>query len=635
MSKEINKSLKTFDYEAFIGGQNFNCYDHFGCHLVTEDEVQGARFTLWAPAAKEVRVVGSFNYWDGENSLMEKDDNGVWSLFVEGVREGDYYMYDILGFEGERVLKADPYGFYSQLRPGKASVVINLDKFHWTDDKWLKERAKKNLYKSPINIYEVHAGSWKLQAEGKFYNFRELADHLVRYVKDMGYTHIELMPITEHPLDESWGYQTIGYYALTSRYGTPEDFMYFVNTCHEKGIGVIMDWVPGHYCKDKHGLYKFDGTYLYESLDAVKRENYDWGTANFDFGKGHVHSFLISNVLFWLKKYHIDGIRIDAVANMMYLNYGMKQGMNIKNAYGGHENLDAIEFLRKLNEVVFSEIENPLMMAEDSSIRAMVTAPTYLGGIGFNYKWNMGWMNSVLNYVKKDPIYRKWHHDNITYTMTYTYTENFLLPLSHDEVVHGKGSIINKMSGDYWQKFAGSRLLFGYMMGHPGKKLLFMGGEFGQFSEWNCKKELDWMLLQYPAHHQLHHYCRDLNHLYMKEKALWELDHDPKGFTWLDYENADQSIIAFMRKDEDGDYIILLCNFTPVVYYDYKIGVPELTEYKEIFNSDDYKYGGSGQVVEDVLQAFDEEWKGQPYHIKTKVPPLAFVAIKAVAKDKE
>ena len=350
MSKQINNSLQTFDYNAFITGKLFNCYDYFGCHLVTENGVEGARFTVWAPAAREVRLVGSFNYWDGSNYLMEKDDNGVWSLFVEGVTEGAYYMYDILGYEGERVLKSDPYGFFSQLRPGNASIVTNLDKFQWTDDKWLEERAKKNLYKSPINIYEVHAGSWKMHPNGKFYNFRDLADHLVSYVQDMGYTHIELMPITEHPLDESWGYQTIGYYSLTSRYGTPEDFMYFVNTCHEKGIGVIMDWVPGHYCKDLHGLYKFDGSYLYESLDTIKRENFDWGTANFDFGKEHVHSFLISNALFWLKKYHLDGIRIDAVANMMYLNYGMKQGMNIKNKYGGDENIDALEFLKSLTK---------------------------------------------------------------------------------------------------------------------------------------------------------------------------------------------------------------------------------------------------------------------------------------------
>ncbi|NLP28190.1 MAG: 1,4-alpha-glucan branching protein GlgB [Clostridia bacterium] len=629
MSKHFNESLKAFDYEAFIRGENFNCYDYFGCHLVTNNQVQGARFAVWAPAAQEVRLVGSFNNWDGRNSLMERDDNGVWSLFVQGVNEGDYYMYEILGYEGERVLKADPYGFYSQLRPGNASVVTSLDKFQWTDQKWLKERANKNLYKSPINIYEVHAGSWKVHGYEKFYNFRELADQLVSYVEEMGYTHIELMPITEHPLDESWGYQTTGYYSLTSRYGNPEDFMYFVNTCHEKGIGVIVDWVPGHYCKDLHGLYKFDGSYLYESLDEVKRENYDWGTANFDFGKEHVHSFLISNALFWFKKYHIDGIRIDAVANMMYLNYGMKQGMNIKNKHGGDENLEALDFLKKLNETVFREIENPLMMAEDSSIKSMVTAPTHLGGVGFNYKWNMGWMNSILKYVKKDPVYRKWHHDGITYTMTYTYSENFLLPLSHDEVVHGKGSLINKMSGDYWQKFAGSRLLLGYMMGHPGKKLLFMGGEFGQFSEWNCKKELDWMLFQYPAHQELHRYSRDLNHFYKNEKALWELDHDPKGFTWLDYQNCEQSVIAFIRKDEAGDYIILLYNFTPVVYYDYKIGVPELREYHEVFNSDEYKYGGSGQRVEASLHAIDEEWNGQPYHIKTKVPPLGFVAIKA------
>ncbi|WP_163195016.1 1,4-alpha-glucan branching protein GlgB [Clostridium thermarum] len=628
MSKHIKKSLKSFDFEDFMRGENYQSYDYFGCHLVSRNGVKGAEFIVWAPAAKEVRVVGSFNHWNGSDSIMYKDGNGVWSIFVEGVNEGDYYMYDVLGKDGQRVLKSDPYGFYSQLRPGNASVVVNLDNYMWSDSDWIEERSNKNLYKSPINVYEVHAGSWKTHGYEKFYNFRELAETLVDYVVDMGYTHIELMPLTEHPLDESWGYQTIGYYAFTSRYGSPEDFMYFVDRCHQKGIGVIVDWVPGHFCKDAHGLYKFDGTFLYESEEEVRRENYDWGTANFDFDKPHVHSFLISNALFWFKKYHIDGIRVDAVANMMYLTYGKKQGMGLRNKYGGDENLGALDFLRSLNEAVFKEIRNPLMMAEDSSIKAMVTAPTYLGGVGFNYKWNMGWMNELLKYAEKDPIHRKWHHNSITYTMTYAYSENFVLPLSHDEVVHGKKSLLNKMSGDYWQKFAGLRSFLGYMMGHPGKKLLFMGGEFGQFIEWNCKQELDWMLLEYPAHRDMQNYVRKLNHLYKSEKSLWELDHSPQGFAWIDYQNYEQSIIAFMRKAEDGDYTIAIYNFTPIVRYDYRIGVPELKEYKEIFNSDSTEFGGSGQTVEDTLQAFDEEWNGQPYHIKTKIPPLSFVLLK-------
>jgi 1,4-alpha-glucan branching enzyme len=628
MSKHIRKSLKAFDFEAFMRGENYQCYDYFGCHFVSRNGVRGAEFIVWAPSAKEVRVVGTFNQWNGRDTLMHKDGNGVWSIFIEGINEGDYYMYDILSLEGQKTLKSDPYGFYGQLRPGNASAVVNLDNYKWSDSEWIKERSNKNLYKSPINIYEVHAGSWRTHGYEKFYNFRELSESLVDYVAEMGYTHIELMPLTEHPLDESWGYQTIGYYSFTSRYGSPEDFMYFVDKCHQKGIGVIVDWVPGHFCKDSHGLYKFDGTFLYENSVEVRRENYDWGTANFDFEKPHVHSFLISNALFWFKKYHIDGIRVDAVANMMYLTYGKKHGMGLRNKYGGDENLEALDFLRSLNEAVFKEVPNPLMMAEDSSIKAMVTAPAYLGGVGFNYKWNMGWMNELLKYVEKDAVHRKWHHNSVTYTMTYTYSENFVLPLSHDEVVHGKKSLVNKMSGDYWQKFAGLRTLLGYMIGHPGKKLLFMGGEFGQFIEWNCKQELDWLLLQYPAHRDMQNYVRSLNQLYKSEKSLWELDHNPEGFAWIDYQNYEQSVIAFMRKAEDGDYTIAIYNFTPVVHYDYRIGVPELKEYKEIFNSDRVEFGGSGQIVEGSIKTFEEEWNGQPYHIKTKIPPLGFVLLK-------
>ncbi len=628
MSSKLNETLKTFDFEAFMNGKHHSCYDFFGCHFISRNGVTGAEFIVWAPAAGKVRVVGTFNGWNGEHSAMNKDKNGIWSIFIEGVTEDDYYMYDIEGHDGKRIMKSDPYGLYGQLRPDNASAAVNLDSYSWKDNYWMEQRAEKNLYKSPINIYEVHTGSWKTHGHEQFLTFRELAEELVDYVYDMGYTHIELMPVTEHPLDESWGYQTIGYYCLTSRYGKPEDFMYFVDRCHQKGIGVIIDWVPGHFCKDEHGLYRFDGSFLYESSSEPKRENYDWGTANFDFEKKHVHSFLISNALFWFKKYHIDGIRVDAVANMMYLNYGKKSGMNLRNEYGGDENLQAIEFLKNLNKTVFEEIKNPLMMAEDSSIKSMVTAPTYLGGIGFNYKWNMGWMNETLKYVEKDPVYRKWHHNSITFTMTYAYTENFVLPLSHDEVVHGKKSLINKMHGDYWRQFAGLRLLLGYMIGHPGKKLLFMGGEFGQFIEWNCKQELDWFLLDYPAHKEMQQYSKSLNRLYLSEKSLWQLDHESQGFTWIDYQNCEFSIVAFMRKAEDGDYSIAIYNFTPMVHYDYKVGVPENKVYIEVFNSDSKEFGGSGQTVEGTINAFDEQWNGQPYHIKTKIPPLGFVLLK-------
>lgn len=622
------KTNKSFKFDRFIKGQCYDSYEYFGCHLGERYGHEGAYFKIWAPAAEEVSVVGSFNDWDGRESRMHKDNHGIWSIFIKGVVEGDYYMYRVVGADDKEVLKSDPYSFYSQLRPGNASIVANLEKYKWNDDGWFDKRKATNVFKSPLNIYELHAGSWKTHDDDKLYNYKELAEELVDYAYDMGYTHIELMPLTEHPLDESWGYQTIGYYSVTSRYGTPEEFMYFVDRCHEKGIGLILDWVPGHFCKDEHGLYKLDGTFLYESMDESRRENYDWGTANFDFDKLHVHSFLISNALFWFKKYHIDGIRVDAVANMMYLNYGKKHSLGLTNKFGGDENIEAIEFLKKLNEVVFKKVDNPLMIAEDSSIRSMVTAPTYTGGIGFNYKWNMGWMNEILKYIERDAVHRKWHHNSVTFTMTYAYNENYVLPLSHDEVVHGKKSLLNKMPGDYWQKFAGLRVLLGYMMGHAGKKLLFMGGEFGQFIEWNCKKQLDWLLLDYPAHKSMQHYVKALNHLYLNEKALWELDHSEDGFTWIDHQNYEQSIISFMRTAEDGSHVIVICNFTPVVHYDYKIGVPELKQYKEIFNSDSKEFGGSGQIVESNLQAFSEEWNSQPYHIKTKISPLGFVVLK-------
>ncbi|MDT8719402.1 1,4-alpha-glucan branching protein GlgB [Clostridium sp. 19966] len=619
--------IAAFDFNEYNKGLSYNSYDFFGCHLCEMYGKYGGFFAVWAPKAKEVRIVGTFNNWDGKHP-MHRDRHGVWTLFVEGVQEGHYYMYQILTEDNQQVMKADPYGFYGQLRPGNASRVVNLDRYGWRDQAWMERRKHTNVYKSPLNIYEVHPGSWKTHGYEYFYNFRELGDELVDYVYNMGYTHIELMPLTEHPLDESWGYQTIGYYCLTSRYGTPEDFMYFVDKCHEKNIGVIVDWVPGHFCKDEHGLYKFDGSHLYESSKEVMRENYDWGTANFAFNKPHVHSFLISNALFWFKKYHIDGIRVDAVANMMYLNYGKKHGAGLKNKFGGDENLEAIKFLQTLNEAVFRNVDNPLMMAEDSSIKEKITAPTYLGGIGFNYKWNMGWMNDVLRYMEKDPVYRKWHQDSVTCTMTYTYTENFLLPLSHDEVVHGKKSLINKMPGDYWQKFANLRVLLGYMMGHPGKKLLFMGGEFGQFIEWNCKQGLDWLLLDYPAHKNMQHYVKCLNHFYKSERALWQQDHEPSGFQWIDYDNKEKSTISFIRRGDNGEYAIIICNFTPVVYYDFPVGVPELKGYREVFNSDREEFGGSGQTVEGVLQAFREGFKSFPYSIKTKVPPLGFVVIK-------
>ncbi|OPJ64603.1 1,4-alpha-glucan branching protein GlgB [Clostridium oryzae] len=627
MKNDIFRERVNFDYNKFIKGECSSAYNFFGCHLTEENGKKGAHFAVFAPGAKEVRLVGDFNDWNGQRFIMNKDKCGIWYLFVEKIIPGNTYMYEIVGHNNKKVLKSDPYAFYSQLRPQNASQVECLDNYKWNDENWLCGRKNINIYKRPVNIYEVHAGSWKTN-DGVPYGYRQLADELTAYVKDMGYTHIELLPLTEHPLDESWGYQTTGYYSLTSRYGSNEDFMYFVNKCHECGIGVILDWAPGHFCKDEHGLYNFDGNYLFESDNEKLRENYDWGTANFDFKKGHVRSFLISNAVFWFRKYHIDGIRVDAVANIMYLNYGKKNDLDIKNEFGGYENLDAIKFLKTLNEKVFESVDNPLMIAEDSSIQSMVTAPTYMGGIGFNYKWNMGWMNETLKYMEKDPVYRKWHHNSVTFTISYTYSENFILPLSHDEVVHGKKSLIDKMPGDYWQKFANLRVLYGYMMAHPGKKLLFMGSEFAQFIEWNCKQQLDWLLLEYPAHDAMRFYVKSLNHFYLKDKTFWELDHSKEGFEWIDCQNYEQSVISFIRKAEDGDFSIIVCNFTPVTRYDYKIGVPKLGDYKEVFNSDRKEFGGSGETVEGILCAEKEKWNNEQYSIKTKIPPLGFVVIK-------
>ncbi|MDV3427789.1 MAG: 1,4-alpha-glucan branching protein GlgB, partial [Bacillota bacterium] len=595
------------DIQNFHEGTNYNSYDFLGCHLTSIDNVKGAVFSLWAPHAEKVNVVGSFNEWNGEKHSMNKiKESGIWSIFIPGVQGGDSYMFQVYGRDGNKVLKADPFAFYSQLRPKNASIAVNNSRYKWKDIKWMEKRKKLDVYSEPVNIYEAHLGSWKNHEEEKeddnkkFYTYRELAEELPDYALSMGYTHIELLPVMEHPLDDSWGYQTTGYFSVTSRYGSPDDFKFFIDRCHKKGIGVILDWAPGHFCKDSHGLYNFDGTHLYENDNPLIGENFDWGTANFDFEKPEISSFLISNAVFWFKEYHIDGIRVDAVANMLYLNYGKKSDIHIKNKYGGDEKLEAIEFLKKLNEAVFKYIDNPLVIAEDSSTWPNLTSPTYLGGIGFNYKWNMGWMNDMLKYMEQDPLYRKYNHNKITFSLYYAFSENFILPLSHDEVVHGKKSLLNKMPGDYWQKFANLRVFLGYMMAHPGKKLLFMGGEFGQFIEWNFKHGLDWLLLDYPAHKKMQDYVRSLNMLYKKESSFYQLDHTYEGFEWIDHSNYEKSIISFIRKGKDKEnYLIFICNFTPIVYYDYRVGVPDLISYKEIFYSDNAEFGGSGQTNEE------------------------------------
>ncbi|OIJ12491.1 1,4-alpha-glucan branching enzyme [Anaerobacillus alkalilacustris] len=623
--------LSDHDLYLFHQGNLFYSYNFMGAHISTEKGEKGVRFTVWAPNAVEVRVVGSFNNWNGYEHKMEKiTNNGIWTMFIPGLKEGDLYKYEILAKSGEVFQKSDPYAFYSELRPNTASKVTSLRGYQWNDDEWQQKKMERNVYEEPLLIYEVHLGSWKLNEEGEFLTYRELAHELVDYVSEMGYTHIEILPINEHPYDRSWGYQLTGYYSVTSRFGTLDDFKYFVDMCHQKGIGVILDWVPGHFCKDAHGLRLFDGGPVFEYEDIHKAEKKEWGTLTFDFGRPEVQSFLISNALFWMDLFHIDGLRVDAVSSMLYYNHGKSDDdVDVRNTYGGYENLEAISFIRKLNETVFHYYPNALMMAEESTAWPNVSGPTYLGGLGFNFKWNMGWMNDMLKYMEMDPIYRKFHHNLITFSFFYAYSENFLLPMSHDEVVHGKKSLLNKMPGDYWQKFANLRAFYGYMAAHPGKKLLFMGSEFGQFSEWKDLEDLDWEILGYEMHGKMHKFVNQLNKFYLNEPAFWELDHEHQGFQWIDPNNYEQSIVSFIRKGhKDNEQLIILCNFTPVVYHDYKVGVPFYADYVEEFNSDSMEFGGSGQKNEGIIKAIDENWHNQPYSIQVTIPPLSFVVFR-------
>lgn len=615
-----------YEIYLFQQGKLYKSYEMFGAFEGREKGKKGVRFSVWAPNAVEVRVMGQFNGWNGYLNPMKKiPDSGVWTTFIPGAKNGDAYKYEIITSSGQVLHKADPYAFWAEVRPRSASRVFNLQGYQWGDQEWMEKRQQpQELFNRPHLIYEVQLGSWKLKEDGSFYTYRELAEELVDYVAEMGYTHIELLPVCEHPFDGSWGYQITGYYAVTSRYGTPHDFMYFVDRCHQKGIGVILDWVPGHFCKDAHGLASFDGQYLYES-----EEIRDWGTMKFDFGRPQVQSFLISNAIFWFDLYHIDGLRVDAVASMLYLDYGKKPGEWTPNQYGGNGDLNAISFIKKLNEVCFSYFPNALMIAEESTEWPLVTGPTYAGGLGFNYKWNMGWMNDCLEYMSKDPVYRKWHHNLLTFSFMYAFSENFILPLSHDEVVHGKRPLIDKMPGDYWQKFANYRTFLGYMMAHPGKKLLFMGGEFAQFIEWRYYEGLEWHLLNYEMHRKIHHYVKTLNWFYRKENAFWDLDHSWEGFQWIDCHNNEQSILVFVRWNKDKDnFILVLCNFTPQYYENFRIGVPCPGVYKEVFNSDLECYGGSGKGNEGLLPTEEVVMHGQPNSLVIKVPPLACVFFK-------
>ncbi|WP_077624284.1 1,4-alpha-glucan branching protein GlgB [Sediminibacillus massiliensis] len=617
----------------FHQGTYYHSYKMLGCHSVQHEKKKGFRFTVWAPNALSVELVGDFNDWKNKKHTLKRlNTEGIWGGFFDDIPSGTRYKYKITPKSGAPFLKADPYAFQSELRPNTASLTPFDLEYTWKDSQWQKKKKELKPHNAPINIYEVHPGSWKTKEDGEYFSYRELVDELIPYVKDLGYTHIELLPLAEHPFDLSWGYQITGYYSVTSRYGTPADFKYFVDQCHLNGIGVIMDWVPGHFCKDAHGLRLFDGTPLFEYADERKAEKRSWGTLTFDFGRPEVQSFLISNAIFWLEEFHIDGLRVDAVASMLYLNFDKHNGEErITNSFGGEEHLEAIAFIKKLNEIVFEYYPNTLMMAEDSSDLPAISAPTYAGGLGFNFKWNMGWMNDMLRYMKYDPVYRKWHHNLLTFSFMYTFSENFVLPLSHDEVVHGKRSLLNKMPGDQWQQFANLRLLYGYMMAHPGKKLLFMGGEFGQYIEWKDQEELDWLLFDYPLHRSLFDYVKHLNHFYVNEPALYELDHQPDGFDWIDPHNVDQSVIAFRRIGrQTEDDLIILCNFTPNVYYDYKVGVPRAGTYQEVFNSDSDAFGGSGQLNKGEYFTFPEEWHGQSQYLKVKIPPLAISVFKKV-----
>lgn len=630
-------TISEYDRYLFGAGNHYEVYNKMGGRLITQQGNRGASFTVWAPSALSVSVIGNFNLWDDRRHHMRLlGASGVWEIFIPGLKEGDLYKFHVVQAGGRAVDKADPYARFAQVRPETASVLYAPNRYKWKDARWLTKQKKTNHEAAPMNVYEVHLGSWMRVPEEdyRFLTYEELADRLVTYVKEMGYNYIELMPIEEHPFDGSWGYQVTGYYAPTSRYGTPDEFKHFVDTCHQNGIGVILDWVPAHFPKDEFALGRFDGTALYEHANPYKGEQPQWGTYVFNYGRREVSNFLIGNALFWLKEYHIDGLRVDAVASMLYLNFERKDGEWFPNQYGGIENLEAVEFIRHLNAAVRDQCPQAVMIAEESSAWQGVTKTSENGGLGFHFKWNMGWMNDFLFYIKKDPCHRKYHHDKITFGMAYHYSENYMLVLSHDEVVHEKSAMVGKMPGDDWQRFANLRLAYGFMYGHPGKKLLFMGGEFGQYNEWNEEKSLDWHLLQYPDHKQTQDYMKELNRLYTSMSPFWEQDSEPNGFQWIDCDNKETSVVSFIRRSEDKE-LYFICNFTPATYDTFQLGVPFAGEYQELFNSDAPRFGGSGVENKTVLKTADKPWNHYPQSVSMKVPPLGMVILACVKKEKE
>ena len=622
------------DEYLFAQGNHREIYKKLGAHVTELNGVKGVAFAVWAPNAKRVSVVGNFNNWDGRINVMRKHIScGVWDIFIPGLGEGEYYKFEIKTQQDYILSKADPLATYSEVRPKNASVVFDINHYHWSDDAWMQARKNTNLYDKPISIYEVHLGSWRRKGDNgnEFLTYREMADRLVPYVTNMGFTYVEFMPLCEHPLDASWGYQITGLYAPTSRFGNPDDFRYMIDKFHQAGIGVIMDWVPAHFPKDDHGLAEFDGTCLYEHADPRKGEQKDWGTKVYNFGRTEVCNFLCVSALYWLKEFHIDGLRVDAVASMLYLDYSRKSGEWIPNVYGGNENLEAIAFLRKMNELIYSQEQGTFSCAEESTAWPMVSRPVSAGGLGFGYKWNMGWMNDTLRYISHEPVHRKYHHGLLTFGLLYAFNENFILPISHDEVVHGKGSMLSKMPGDEWQKFANLRAYYGFMWTHPGKKLLFMGCEFGQDWEWNSNESLRWHLLEYPMYKGMQNCVRDLNLMYKGNAPLFEEDFDSRGFEWIDYANCDDSVISYVRKGHNpDDYLIVVCNFTPVVRHNYRVGVYEACAYQEIFNSDDKSYWGSGVRNEGPKQAQNYGISGRPYSIELVLPPLSTIVLKPI-----